>query len=233
VLAGFIVLLVGAVVTLVRFGAPALVLWLAFSALTGGVLLFWESLRTALDPDALGDEPVDGTDDEVESEFEARKRNALRALRDLEFEHSIGRISDQDFAALNEKYRAEARAAMEALDKSLASYLGTAETIFGRAAEELETLRNEGAVEAQPARKKSKKKRAAEAKPSAKPEDATPPTSEAAPNASDDAGSSESGSDTATATATATARRTCTSCETSNEPDATFCKKCGARLVEA
>lgn len=110
-------------------GAPAVVLWLAFTALASAVLLFWEAMRTALDPTSAGD-ATDTDDEGVPAELETRKRAALQALRDIEFERSIGRLSEDDFKALEVKYRDEARAAMRAIDEGLGPWLARAEAML-------------------------------------------------------------------------------------------------------
>lgn len=48
---------------------------------------------------------------------EDAKRAALRALRELDFEHAAGHISDEDHVALRGRYEAEAAAALDALDR--------------------------------------------------------------------------------------------------------------------
>lgn len=108
-----------------RGGATA-VLWLAFASLAGAVLLFWEALRHALDPSLPGDEAL--TDEGGASvEAEAKKREALRALKDIAFERSIGRLGEDDYKALEARYRAEARDAMRAVDEGLGPWLAKAE----------------------------------------------------------------------------------------------------------
>ena len=114
-------------------GAPSVVLWLAFTALASAVLLFWEALRTALDPTSAGD-AIDIDDEGVPAELETRKKAALQALRDIEFERSIGRLSEDDFKGLEVKYRDEARAAMRAIDEGLGPWLARAEALFGKSA---------------------------------------------------------------------------------------------------
>lgn len=54
--------------------------------------------------------------DEREPWMEA-KRAALRALRELAFEHDAGHISDGDYAELRARYESEAAAAIAALDR--------------------------------------------------------------------------------------------------------------------
>jgi ribosomal protein L40E len=214
-LAAAAVLLGGAAVVWARFGAPAVVLWLAFAALAGAILLFWESLRAAIDPGAPGDEGEAGGPADPLAELDARKRAALRALKDLEFERSIHRLSDEDYAALSEKYRAEARAAMEAMDRGLGAYLARAEELFARAAR-CEVVGEDPEAEARP-RKNRRKAQGASAT-------ATDAGVEAAVREA----VTESAADESTA-----ARRVCAACGTANDADAVFCKKCGARVGEA
>ncbi len=125
----------GAVVVGTLRGAASAVLWLAFAALAAAVMLFWETLRLVLDPQA----PGDATDDDEATATEAlsaRKRSALRALKELEFERSLGRISEEDFQGLSTRYRAEARDAMAALDAGLGRWRDDAATLLERAAQE-------------------------------------------------------------------------------------------------
>jgi len=55
--------------------------------------------------------------DEREQLMEA-KRVALAALRELDFEHAAGHVSDADFADLRARYEAEAAATLRALDRA-------------------------------------------------------------------------------------------------------------------
>ena len=113
-------------------GAPAVVLWLAFVALASAVLFFWETLRVVFDPNAPGDEAAIGDEEGLPVELEARNRAALRALRDLEFERAIHRLSEEDYKALEQKYRAEARAAMRAIDADLGDWLTRADAMLAK-----------------------------------------------------------------------------------------------------
>ncbi|HXG05221.1 MAG TPA: hypothetical protein VNO23_17630, partial [Candidatus Binatia bacterium] len=45
-----------------------------------------------------------------------RKRQALRALRELEFEHGAGHLNDDDYADLRARYEAEAAEILRELD---------------------------------------------------------------------------------------------------------------------
>jgi ribosomal protein L40E len=125
----------GAVVVGTLRGAASAVLWLAFAALAAAVMLFWETLRLVLDPQAPGD-PTDDDEAAATEALSARKRSALRALKELEFERSLGRISEEDFQGLSTRYRAEARDAMAALDAGLGRWRDDAATLLERAAQE-------------------------------------------------------------------------------------------------
>jgi hypothetical protein len=48
---------------------------------------------------------------------EEQKRSVLRALKDLEFERGVGKISEEDYTELSERYRAEAKRLMRSLDE--------------------------------------------------------------------------------------------------------------------
>jgi cytochrome c-type biogenesis protein CcmH len=102
----------GALVVTALIGVPALVfvLWpLLGRARRGRTLL-------ALPPDRR-------------QQLEEEKRVALGAIRELEFEHAAGHVSDADFAELRARYEAEAAAVLTELDR-----LGPAEPAPARVA---------------------------------------------------------------------------------------------------
>ncbi|MFO0651902.1 MAG: zinc ribbon domain-containing protein [Polyangiales bacterium] len=182
VIGAAVVVLVAIPVGITR-GAPAVALWLAFSALASAVLMFWEALRVTLDPTAPGDE-VEIDDEGVPAELDARKKAALQALRDIEFERSIGRLSEEDYKGLEKKYRDEARAAMRAIDEGMGEWLA-------RADEMLDAIGTQSPRDgaSKPAARADAKEKAPEAKADVR----------------------------------------CPRCETANDSDAVFCKKCGTR----
>lgn len=95
-------------------GAPAVVLVLAGGALLTVIAVFWTSVRTL-----VGEVPLSGADAYAlgaPRAEEEKKRAVLRALKDLEFERSVGKISDEDYAELVAGYRAEAKRLLRALD---------------------------------------------------------------------------------------------------------------------
>jgi tetratricopeptide (TPR) repeat protein len=93
------VALIGAFVAAIAVGVPALAftLWPLLRRRGGAVLL------------AL---PVDEREQWIEA-----KSAALRALRELAFEHDAGHISDADYAELRARYEGEAAVALTALDR--------------------------------------------------------------------------------------------------------------------
>jgi hypothetical protein len=89
----------------------------AAGALLGTIALLWASVRT-LSGDAplpVGLEAVATRRYGVDALSE-QKRRVLRALKDLESEHALGKIDDADYAAFVERYRDEAKTVMRQMD---------------------------------------------------------------------------------------------------------------------
>jgi len=168
------------------------VLWFGFAMFSGAVLLFWETLRLVLDPTRSGDAAEGEDDGAALGALEERKRAAVQALRDLEFERSIGRLGEEDHRALEARYREEARAAMRAIDEGIGPWRTRAEAMLAEAeAAELAATTD-----------------------AAKPDAAKP-----------DAAKSKT-----KATAAPATEAGCPKCQTLNDEDAVFCKRCGHRL---
>jgi hypothetical protein len=153
------------------YGLGTAILVLAGGVLLGIIAILWASVRTL-----AGDTPI--TLDEAmalgaPSAAEEQKRSVLQALKDLEYERSMGKITDADYEDLLARYRAEAKRLLRAVDEDLAP-------LRARAAAYL--------------------------------------TEQLGPQRSKPAG-------------TASHDRACPSCQADNDPDALFCKKCGAKLV--
>jgi hypothetical protein len=181
--------LVCAVVGGVLQGAPAVVLVLAGGALVAVIAIFWSSVRTL-----VGETGLSGADAYAlgaPRAEEEQKRAVLRALKDLEFERSVGKISDEDYETLVAKYRAEGKRLIRVLDEEAGPRRKTVEGLVHQ------RLVKEGLAESAPE---------PEPAPTAKPQR----TKKNKPQSKD-------------------ARTPCTECGTRNEPDAVFCKKCGAR----
>jgi hypothetical protein len=170
----------GAVVAGVVAGLGSAFLVLAAGALLGCIALLWASIRT-LSGDAPLPHALEGVALEAPlvDELAEEKRRVLRALKDLEAEHAIGKIDDADYGVIVDRYRGEAKEIMRQIDAGVAPLRDQAERL---AREYLE-----------------KKTRVP--------------------------GAAPSGAAVADA-----ARSACSSCGTSNEVDAAFCKKCGATM---
>jgi len=155
--------------------------------LLGTIALLWASVRTLSGDAPL---PVDlealaarrhGVDDLAE-----QKTRVLRALKDLETEHALGKIDEADYASIVTRYRDEAKAVMRQMDLEVAPLREVAE----RVAREYLEQRGVAAV---------------------------------------------AGEQTARGEAAALtdARPPCGSCQTPNDADAAFCKKCGSAMKSA
>jgi hypothetical protein len=115
-----VVFLVSTVVVGTMFGLPLFILIVAASTLLGAIALLWASVQNL-----TGDAPM--TLDEALSlaaptAEEERKRAVLRALKDLEYERSVGKLSEQDYDALSRRYREEARQLLRTIDEARGSH---------------------------------------------------------------------------------------------------------------
>ncbi len=178
------VCVVAAVVVGLFASLGSALLVLASGALLGTIALLWASVRTLSGDAPL---PVDlealaarrhGVDDLAE-----QKTRVLRALKDLETEHALGKIDDADYGAFVARYREDAKTVMRQMDLEVAPLRAAAE----RMASEYLEKKGVAAVGGEASR-------------------------EPAPAVD--------------------ARPTCASCQTSNDPDAAFCKKCGAAMKD-
>ena len=181
------------------------ILVLAAGTLLGTIALFWGSLRTLTGDAPLSEElehasmasPIDALAD--------RKRMLLRALKDLESEHAIGKIDARDYAALAATFREEIKGLMREMDDSLEPHLAVAERLVAKHFAKIgltgDPFRAPGRVD--------QAKDDALAKDEAMTKDVEDPAS------------------------ITRSRVTCPACEGSNEPDARFCKACGGPLAGA
>jgi hypothetical protein len=124
--AGIIAAVVVGVVT--SFGTALLVL--AATALIGTIALLWASVRTL-----SGDAPLPSGLEAVARQRHAvdpldqKKRRVLRALKDIEAEHALGKIDDADYDAFVTRYRGEAKALMREMDLEVAPSRDDAERV--------------------------------------------------------------------------------------------------------
>lgn len=111
-------------------GLGSALLVVAAAALLGTISLLWASVRTL-----SGDAPLSNDIEEVAARrvgvdaLGEQKRRVLRALKDLEADHSLGKIEDADYAELVARYRNEAKAVLREMDLQVAPLRDEAEKI--------------------------------------------------------------------------------------------------------
>jgi hypothetical protein len=122
-------------------GIGPAILVMAFGTLVGTIALLWASLRTL-----SGDAPLPAGLERAASHAQGasalseRKRRVLRALKDLESEHAIGKIDDADYDLIASRYRDDAKSVMREIDEEVAPLRAEAERI----AEEYVATRGRG-----------------------------------------------------------------------------------------
>jgi hypothetical protein len=111
--------------------APALLI-LSAGALLGTIALVWASIRT-LSGDAPLSEGFEGLSVGVaRTALAERKAEVLRALKDLEHEHAIGKIDDDDYGFVAGPYRDEAKSLMRQMEVDLEPLRAKAEELANR-----------------------------------------------------------------------------------------------------
>lgn len=209
---------------------------LSSAALIAALAALFASLRASLGGPTADASWVRASPDR--GALEDEKNALLRALKDLEYEHEVGKIDDEDYARLERAYRARAKEVLTELDRDLRPYLSRAEELAG-------------GVEPR-GDKKAKKKKKGEAR---RPSEGMVETKVESESATKVESESESKVDSESATkvdseseskleaeAEAESERegeresappTCPKCSTVNDADARFCKKCATPLAPA
>jgi ribosomal protein L40E len=108
-------------------------------AIAGGVcLLFvllalWQSLRTLLgETQGLAGEP-EAVTESGRRQLLREKDTLLGAIRELRFEHDLGKLSDADLAQLEQGYRGRAREVLQELDEELEPHRAAARALIEQA----------------------------------------------------------------------------------------------------
>jgi len=218
--------------------ASTAVLILAAGLLVTVIAMFWASLRTL-----LGETPLSGADAYAigapPRAEEEQKRAVLRALKDLEFEKSVGKISEEDYKALVLQYRAEAKRLLQLLDEDAAPSRERAEALVQRRLKQLGMLEgdedengDEGGDEGEDEETEAEETEAeeTEAKEPAPEPEALPEKPRKKSKKKTKAKASAKAAPEKEPEADAEPQRACASCGTENDEDALFCKKCGARM---
>ena len=99
------------------WGVQVVLLVLAAGAITLVITMMWSSVQALTGGSPLGFEEALGMG--APSKVEEEKRSVLRALKDLEYERGVGKISPEDYAELLAKYRAEAKRLIQSVDEAL------------------------------------------------------------------------------------------------------------------
>jgi hypothetical protein len=234
---GLPVLTVGIALTAGFVQGPAsAILVLSGGALVGVIAIFWASVRTL-----LGETPLSGADAyalAAPRSEEEQKRAVLRALKDLEFERSVGKISEEDYVELVARYRGEAKRLLRRLDEEAQPRRDRVEALVAR------RLRREG-LTLEGAAKAATTEAASEAAATSEPVESDDADGQSADTTAR-AGKTKKrkkgrepgaiavieaprAAEASAPVAAGAATRTCAACGTKNDPDAVFCKKCGAR----
>jgi hypothetical protein len=204
------------------------VLVAAAVVLLAAIIALWNSVRSLTGDLDLADSWVQlSAESRGAGGLEEQKRAVLRALKDLESEYAIGKIDAEDYALLSQRYRDEAKAILRKLDTAVEAYREEAEALamlhlrergIERSAQPEASISATTTV-ATTAAPASADIRASSAAPTASA--STPPTPAESPIQAPVPEASA-----------AAARRACATCSTSNEPDAKFCKSCGATFEQ-
>lgn len=111
---GYLHLVVG-----VELDAPTVGLALACAALIGALRGMWGVVFVLSRPSAETLAELGGSVSNFGSKAELReeKQRVLRAIKELEFDHAMGKLSDADFKQVGDAYRVRAIEVMRALDE--------------------------------------------------------------------------------------------------------------------
>jgi hypothetical protein len=110
---------VASAIVLAVLGFATWLLLLAFCLLLGAIGLLWSSVTNAGQDDSISLE--EALDLAAPARDEERKIAVLRGIKDLEYERGLGKVSEQDYEQLMQRYRREAKGLLERLDTSEAS----------------------------------------------------------------------------------------------------------------
>lgn len=209
-----------------RFGVAPGILLLAAAAMLLVVTLLFRAVQAATGE--LDEE--DALDlARAPTSAEEQKRAAIQALKDLEYERSVGKISREDFDVLIARYRGEAKRLMRTVDEERSALRGEAEVLAEEAIREALGESTGGA----PA-KQAPATRGVDAKtiPAKNVKKRPPATADDDGATTQDEPASAADALPAGAGASATLGATCPACGTKNDGDARFCKSCGGKLAD-
>ena len=102
----------------VNLDAPTLALTAACVVMIWGLRAMWGVVVALARPtvDTLIVEAELGAELSTAAELREEKRRVLRAIKELEFDHDMGKLSDEDFRAIGDRYKLRAIEVMRQLD---------------------------------------------------------------------------------------------------------------------
>ncbi|GAB4202620.1 MAG: hypothetical protein OHK0013_16050 [Sandaracinaceae bacterium] len=110
---------------------PPVFIALAAIALLLALVALWNSLRIAFgSPSDGAASSLAGDELPDRAALLDEKKSLLRAIKDLEYEHAVGKIGVEDFERLDRAYRLRAKEVLALLDKDLAPYQQRAEAVL-------------------------------------------------------------------------------------------------------
>lgn len=218
----------GALAVGVSSGIATGLLVLAGGVVLGAVAAAWASVRTL-----TGDAPLPHSLEAAEIRLGAsdsrvaRRTMLLRALKDLESERAIGKLSEDDFESVAPRYRDELKTLLKEIDAELSPHRPKAEALAAA------HMRKVGLAERATATPEGETlgEVAAKAGILAREDDDREDDEQSDERATDDAAAKPTTEERPVEDATKPSDRVaCPACEESNEPDAKFCKACGGSL---
>jgi hypothetical protein len=222
-----------AVICVFFLPAAQIILGLCAVALVIAVLFFWNSVRTLGGDTDIPDAPPNQAE-HGGGELEAKalkKKMLLLSLKDLENEKRLGKINDDDYEDVAQRYRDEVKALMKEMDAAAAPYRGKAEELL-RAHLASKGLKGERAEKAEKNVDDDDSKSDVD---EAKADEAAKtivdePRTEPADTVEEPAIPTKKSRDHDSSKGEA-ARAKCSKCGESNEPDAKFCKACATPMA--
>jgi ribosomal protein L40E len=120
----------GAIIVGALASVGSALLVFAAGALLGAIGLFWASVRTLSgDAPLPADFEMMAADRHGKGALVEEKRRLLRALKDLDNEHELGKIDDVDYQSLLAHYREEAKVVMRRIDVQVVPFREEAERL--------------------------------------------------------------------------------------------------------
>lgn len=112
---------------------------LASLALLWALVSLWSSLRQALSLAGADALPLGGAEPPDRAALLDEKKSLLRAIKDLEYEHAVGKIAPDDFKRLDAAYRVRAKEVLSLLEQDLAPFQARAEALIATHGDDAQT----------------------------------------------------------------------------------------------